>query len=223
MAGAGSAKPRCSLKGEPFRSRTTCDPIRKPTHALAVGLELKEVILGSHRLVPQSPCFSSGLSVTTLVSGRSLRSPVRFTLAATLGSGLDGAWWPHTPSIARELSDLTGALGEPLGEIIDIGVNWSPLQGVSNLDLINHRGVAATPGEGSRHFRVITVTGSRARADLLVVPSGTSIALATMLLRQAADLPVVYAHQRTTAFASAGAIVKAARAQRSLAPPVSGV
>jgi hypothetical protein len=141
--------------------------------------------------------------------------PVRFTLASHLGSGLDGAWWPYTVSIARELSDLTDALRDPLGQVIDIAVNWSPLQGVPDLDLLNRRGVAATPGRDSRHLRIMTVTGSQAKAHLLVVPCRTSIALAVMLLRQSADLPVMYAHQHTSAFETAGAIVQTARTQIS--------
>jgi Family of unknown function (DUF5994) len=149
-----------------------------------------------------------------------LSSPVRFSLASNLGNCLDGAWWPHTVSIARELSDLTDTLRDPLGPVIDIGVNWSPLQGVPDLDLLNRRGVAATPGRETRHLRVITITGSRARANLLVVPCRTSTGLAVMLLRQAADLPVLYAHQHTSAYEAAGAIVRAARAQREpLAAP----
>jgi len=146
---------------------------------------------------------------------RRLSSPVRFSLAAELGHGLDGAWWPHKSSIARELPGLIDALRERLGQAIDIGVNWSPLQGVPDLDLLNRRGVAATPGRHSRHLRVMTITGSRARAHLLVVPSRTSAALAVMLLRQAADLPVLYGHQHTSAFDTACAIVQAARAQDS--------
>ena len=147
--------------------------------------------------------------------GRDFRSPVRFSLTSTLGSGLDGAWWPHSVSIARELSDLTDALRKPLGKINDIGVNWSPLQGVPDLDLLNRRGVASTPGREGRHLRVMTVTGSRAEAHLLVVPCRTSIALAVMLLRQAADLPVLLEHQHTTAFHTAGVIVRTLRTQNS--------
>jgi hypothetical protein len=153
--------------------------------------------------------------MTNQIYGRRLSSPVRFTLASNLGSGLDGAWWPRTASIARELSDLADALRESLGQVIDIGVNWSPLQGVPDLDLLNRRGVAATPGRDSRHLRVMTITGTRAKAHLLVVPCRTSIALAVMLLRQAADLPVLYAHQHTAAFQTAGVIVETARAQNS--------
>lgn len=153
--------------------------------------------------------------MTSSTDDRRLRSPVRFTLTSTPGTGLDGAWWPYTISIARELSDLTDALQDPLGKVIDIGVNWSPLQGVADLDLVNRRGVAAMPGQDNRRLRVMTVTGRRATAQLLVVPCGTSIALAVMLLRQAADLPVMYAHQCTPAFDTAGAIVRAARSQHS--------
>lgn len=153
--------------------------------------------------------------MTNDVHGQRFRSPVRFTLTSTLGSGLDGAWWPHTVSIARELSDLTDALREPLGKVIDIGLNWSSLQGVPDLDLLNRRGVASTPGRDSRHLRVMTITGTRAKAHLLVVPCRTSIALAVMLLRQAANLPVLFEHQHTAAFQTAGVIVSAARAQHS--------
>jgi hypothetical protein len=151
--------------------------------------------------------------MTYQIYGRRVTSPVRFTLTSTLGSGLDGAWWPRTVSIARELSDLTGALRERLGEVVDIGVNWSPLEGVPDLDLLNRRGVSATPGRENRHLRVMTVTGSHDAAHLLVVPSRTRPALAVMLLRQAADLPVLHAHVNTPAFRTADVIVRAAREQ----------
>jgi uncharacterized protein DUF5994 len=157
--------------------------------------------------------------VTDDVGGRSPRSPVRFTLTSTLGSGLDGAWWPYTVSIARELPDLTDAVCAPLGKVVDIAVNWSPLQGVADLDSLGRRRLPAGYDGDSRHLRVMTITGSRAKADLLVVPCGTSRALAVMLLRQAADLPVVSAHQHTTAFQTADLIVRAARAQHSAAIP----
>ena len=150
--------------------------------------------------------------MNTEPQGRRLSSHVRFTLGSNLASGVDGAWWPYSVSIARELSGLTAAVRDPLGEVIDIGVNWSPLQGVADLDLF-HRGVATMPGPAVAHLRVMTITGSRARASLLVIPCGTSIALAVMLLRQAADLPILYAHQTTQAFETAVAIVAAARGQ----------
>jgi hypothetical protein len=115
--------------------------------------------------------------------------------------------------MARELPDLIEALREPFGQVIDIGVNWTPLQGVPDLDLLNRRGVAATPGRETRQLRVMTLTCAHAQANLLVVPCGTSTALAVMLLRQSADLPIQYAHQHTPAYQTACAIVSAARAQ----------
>jgi hypothetical protein len=63
----------------------------------------------------------------------------------------------------------------------------------------------------------MTITGSRAKAHVLVVPCGTSMPVAVMVLRQAADLPIQYAHQHTTAFQTALVIVQAARAQLSSA------
>jgi hypothetical protein len=66
----------------------------------------------------------------------------------------------------------------------------------------------------------MAVVGDRAKAQLLVVPCQTSLALAVMLLRQAAGLPVLFAHQHTEAFRTAGAIVRAARAQHSTATAV---
>jgi hypothetical protein len=185
-------------------------------------LEAKEAIHGLHGLVHRSPCISTGFAacissrqrlMTTSTDQRRLRSPVRFTLTSDLGSGLDGAWWPYSVSIARELSDLADAVREPLGSVIDIGVNWSPLQGVQDFDLLNRRGVPALPGQESRQLRIMTITGSRARANLLVVPFGTSNALAVMVLRQAAGLPVRYEHQHTAAFDTAGVIVRTAREQ----------
>ena len=153
---------------------------------------------------------------------RRLSNPVRFTLGSNLSSGLDGAWWPYSVSIARELSGLTAALRDPLGEVIDIGVNWSSLQGVADLDLFHRRGVAAMPGPATSQLRVMTIIGSRARANLLVIPCRTSIALAVMLLRQAADLPVLYVHQHTPAYEAASVIVRAARTQGApLAAPAT--
>jgi hypothetical protein len=150
---------------------------------------------------------------------RRLSSPVRFTLASELDEGLNGAWWPHTSSIARELPDLIDGLRARLGPVIDISLNWSPLEGVPELDLLNRRGVAATPGRESRHLRVMTVTGTLARANLLVVPSRTSQTLAVMILRQAAELPIQYAHQQMPAYQAACGILSAARSQDALSVP----
>ncbi|MGH3676503.1 MAG: DUF5994 family protein [Mycobacterium sp.] len=145
---------------------------------------------------------------------RRLASPIRLSLASKLGGDLDGAWWPHSASVARELPELIDALRERLGEVIDIGVNWSSLDGVPDLDLLSR--IAAIPGHQVRHQRVMTVTGSLARVNLLVVPSRTTRALAVMLLRQAATLPILPMHLDAPVCRAADDIVRAARAESAL-------
>jgi hypothetical protein len=149
------------------------------------------------------------------VCGRRLASPVRLTLAIELGEGLDGAWWPHTASVARELPELIGALSARLGEIFDISVNWSSLEGCPELDAVN-RASMADPVRITRHQRLMMITGSQASANLLVVPCRTSSALAAMVLRQAATLNIVHAERDTEAFRIADDIVRAARAESAL-------
>ncbi len=141
-------------------------------------------------------------------------SPTRITLATILGNDdLHGAWWPHTSSVARELPELIDALGDRLGRIVDIGVNWSALDGVLDLDSLTRRGVDALPGWKTRQQRVMRVTGSDAQANLLVIPYRTTTALAVMVLRQAAALPILPSHVDTAAYRAADNIVRAARAE----------
>jgi hypothetical protein len=151
--------------------------------------------------------------MNTAQTGRRMANSVRLTLASELGGDLDGAWWPYTPSVARELPELIDALRHRLGQIIDISVNWSSLQGAPDLDSLNRRGMAAIVGREIRRQRLMTITGRKARANLLVVPCRTSAALAVMVLRQAAALPVAPAQQETESFRAADAIVRAVRAE----------
>lgn len=144
---------------------------------------------------------------------RRSNAPIRLTLASTLGDDLDGAWWPYSPSIARELPELIEALRKPLGDVIDIAVSWSALEGVPDLDSLSRRGIDGVPGLQARDQRVMTVTGDRARANLLVVPCRTSNALAVMVMRQAATLPIMASHLDTPAYRHADDIVGAARAE----------
>lgn len=137
--------------------------------------------------------------------------PVRLSLASTLTGGIDGAWWPYTHSVARELPYLVDALSARLGEIIDLSVNWSALEGTADLDAAPARG--RLPGEHVRQKRVITVTGKDASANLLVIPSRTSRALAVMILRQAASLPIQPDHLESSACRAAADIVHTARTE----------
>lgn len=112
---------------------------------------------------------------------------------------------------ARELPELISTLKSRLGEIVDINVNWS-LDGPPRMTFYG--------GECKRQ-PVMTLTGATAEISLLVVPSTTSAALAVMILRQAARLPIEPFHVDSDAFKTAEGIVLAARAQRGL--PVTSV
>ncbi|MCX6488010.1 MAG: DUF5994 family protein [Mycobacterium sp.] len=144
-----------------------------------------------------------------MISDRDDRSPairLRLTLASELGRDIDGAWWLRTARTARELPELIATLKSRLGEIVDINVNWS-LDGPPRMTFYG--------GECKRQ-PVMTLTGASAEISLLVVPSTTSAALAVMILRHAARLPIEPFHIDTDAFKTAEGIVLAARAQRGL-------
>jgi Family of unknown function (DUF5994) len=136
---------------------------------------------------------------------RCLASPVRLTLASRLGSEIDGAWWPRTGLISRELPELVSALDARLGEIFDINVNWSSLQCPPDLNSLGWRAL---------HQRVMTVGGRNARANLLIVPHRTGAALAILVLRLAAGLSIVPEHRDSRAFQTADRIVRVARGER---------
>lgn len=129
--------------------------------------------------------------------------PLRLTLAAELGQSIDGAWWARTQRISRELPELVLALEGRLGGIVDIKVNWS-VDGPPSLLFYG--------GEWKRQ-PIMTVQGRDATARLLVIPCRTAAAVAVMVLRQAARLPINQIHMGTEAFRDATGIVEAARSQ----------
>jgi hypothetical protein len=142
--------------------------------------------------------------ITTAGAGRPA-SGVRLTLASRLGNKIDGAWWPRTGLISRELPELVSVLAVRLGQVIDINVNWSSLQRQPDLNWDWWQGI---------HPHVMTVGGRDARAKLLIVPHRTGVALAVMVLRRAAGLPVYPAHRDSRAFQTAECIVRVARGER---------
>lgn len=137
-------------------------------------------------------------------AGARLASPVRLTLASRLGHDIDGAWWPRTGRISRELPQLVSVLVARLGPIVDINVNWSALQSQPDLNLHCWRGI---------HQHVMTVSGRDAKVNLLIVPHRTATALAVLVLRQAAGLPIYAAHRDSRAFQTADSIVRLARGE----------
>lgn len=142
-------------------------------------------------------------------------SPIRLTMVNAPGESRR-AWWPPRtpPSIARELPpQLIDALRASLGgQIVDLNVNWSSANAVPDLDMLTRRGIGALPGWKDRPpQRVMCVTGETAKAKLLVVPCHTTPALAVMVLRHAAGLPVDSKHYDSARYLAAFDIVEAAR------------
>jgi hypothetical protein len=141
----------------------------------------------------------------TTVGPRRPANLVRLTLASRLGNKIDGAWWPRTGLISRELPELVSVLDVRLGQVIDIDVNWSSLQRQPDLNWDWWQGI---------NPHIMTIGGRDARAKLLIVPHRTGTALAVMVLRRAAGLPVYAVHRDSRAFETAECIVRMARGER---------
>lgn len=139
------------------------------------------------------------------VAPRRPATPVRLTLASRLGNKIDGAWWPRTGLISRELTELVSVLDVRLGGVVDINVSWSSLQRQPDLNWDWWRGIKP---------HIMTVGGHDARAKLLIVPHRTGTALAVMVLRRAAGLPVFEAHRDSRAFQTAECIVRVAQGEQ---------
>ena len=112
----------------------------------------------------------------------------------------------------RASPELLAVLGTRLGEIIDVGLNWSSSQGPPNIDAY---------GWEAKRQHVMTISGRDGHATLLIVPHGTSTALAVMVLRRAAGLPIESIHLDTQACRTADSVVRAARTQSARAASVA--
>ncbi len=144
--------------------------------------------------------------MTYMQAGRRPAVPVRLSVAHELGRDIDGAWWPRADRITNELPGVVAALTPLLGGISSINVNWPPLQRPPDFNW-----------HGWEHKRqhVMTLNGVEAQVNLLIVPYATYSALALMVLRCAAGLPVAPADREKPAFLTAGSILQAAREQRA--------
>ncbi|HEX5254813.1 MAG TPA: DUF5994 family protein [Mycobacterium sp.] len=135
-------------------------------------------------------------------------NPIRLSVSRELGRGIDGAWWPRADRITNELPELVAVLTPLLGDVISINVNWSSLQRPPDLNW---------PGWEGKLQHVMTVSGAHARANLLIVSYATHSALALMVLRRAANLPIESVDRVKPAFVAADSILRAAQQQRERA------
>jgi Family of unknown function (DUF5994) len=152
--------------------------------------------------------------VNGLTGQRRRARPVRLALAQQLGADIDGAWWPHTGVVARELPDLIESLHQPLGEIVDICVNWSVTEAAVDLSSLV-TGARWKQGDQRRRYRLMVVAGRQGCAKLLVVPHMTPHALATTVMRCAAGRPLPASQRDTDVLETADSVVRAAREESS--------
>ncbi len=133
-------------------------------------------------------------------------NPVRLSVAGKLGRDIDGAWWPRVDRMTVELPGLIATLTPLLGDVTAISVNWPPLQRPPDFNW---------PGWEHKHQHVMTVSGTDACANLLIIPYATYSGLALMVMRCAANLPIDDADRDKPAFFTAGSILRAAQRQRN--------
>jgi hypothetical protein len=148
--------------------------------------------------------------MTRPFGGRGRTNPIRVSVARELGRVIDGAWWPRADRITNELPDLVGVLTPVLGDITSINVNWQPLQRPPDFNW---------PGWEHKQQHVMTINGGDACVNLLIIPYATYSGLALMVMRCAANLPVVPADREKPAFLTAGSILRAAQQQRAVSCP----
>lgn len=145
---------------------------------------------------------------------RRMASPVRVSLTADRGGDIDGAWWPRSDSIARELPELIQALHPSIGDIVDIDINWSANSPTPILSTMAPELAAKIVGPKPRH-RLMFITGQCSLTKLLVIPSMTSATLALMVLRQAGERQIPDGVNGTTEFRAAERVLRAARIESS--------
>lgn len=150
--------------------------------------------------------------VNGLTGTRRVASPVRLTLAKQLGADIDGAWWPHTDSVANELPELVGVLHRRLGEIVDIRINWSAAEGQLDLNTIV-TGSRWAVGTQLRRPRLMVVAGQDACVKLLVVPRKTSQLLGGLVMRCAAAMPVDDSVRDNPLFETADCVLRVAQTE----------
>ena len=147
-----------------------------------------------------------------LTGTRRLARPVRLTLAEQLGGDIDGAWWPYSNSVAQELPGLIEGLHEPLGEIVDIRINWPVTEGPLDLETLVG-GTRRVVSNTCRRMRLMHVDGRRGCARLLVVPHMTSTDLGGLVMRGAAAMPVLGLERDSRMFATAELVVRTAQVE----------
>jgi hypothetical protein len=114
--------------------------------------------------------------------------------------------------VASELPELIEHLQRPLGEIIDISINWTATEGPLDFNTLI-TGLRAADAAPRRPPRLMVVAGRTACARLLVVPHMTSSDLGLLVMRRAAARPASAVPQDAKLLQLADQVLLAAQAE----------
>ncbi|MBQ1092646.1 DUF5994 family protein [Streptomyces sp. B93] len=101
----------------------------------------------------------------------------------------DGAWWPRTRDLARELGELADVIDPLWGRLTHVAVNprhWWPVPG--GLVVVNDHEVTVDRfTDSSNRHRILLQSYTAGCWDLLVVPPPTSSSSAALLMAASAS------------------------------------
>ncbi|MGA5554968.1 DUF5994 family protein [Streptomyces lavendulocolor] len=125
---------------------------------------------------------------TTLTERPVSSSPVRLSLvpAGSVPGLLDGAWWPRSRDLARELPALTDALDVPWGRVTRVTVNpthWPVIP--RKVAVTGHTVHVGWFTDEQDPHKLILLSYARGRMDLLVIPPEAGVATAARLMSAA--------------------------------------
>ncbi|MCT4352179.1 DUF5994 family protein [Streptomyces sp. Je 1-79] len=111
-------------------------------------------------------------------------APVRISLTpkTTLVGQLDGAWWPHSRGLEAELPPLVDALAEPWGRITRVTVNPTRWPVIPHKVPVTGHTVHVGWFTEQDPDKMILLSYSVGRWDLLVIPPETEPAAAARLM-----------------------------------------
>ncbi|MFI1446137.1 DUF5994 family protein [Streptomyces virginiae] len=114
--------------------------------------------------------------------------PARLSLTpkTTLAGQLDGAWWPRSRDLEAELPALAAALDETWGRVTRVTVNPSRWPVVPRTVAVDGRVLHVGWFTEQDPDKLILLSYTVGRWDLLVIPPGTEPAAASRLMAVAA-------------------------------------
>ncbi|MEU9106817.1 DUF5994 family protein [Streptomyces xanthophaeus] len=114
--------------------------------------------------------------------------PTRLSLApkTTLAGQLDGAWWPRSRDLEAELPLLAAALEEPWGRVTRVTVNPARWPVVPHTVTVDGRTLHVGWFTEQDPDKLILLSYTVGRWDLLVIPPETAPAAAARLMAAAA-------------------------------------